>query len=182
MTGFPLHTVASAPQKSKAALEGLLRTFGFLPNIAGAMAGSPVLIDAFVPTFTAVHAGTFTEAQIQTVLLTNAVTNESEWPVAFHSFLALQANVSATDVDAIRNGGVPADPPLAALSSLARAMIETRGRVDGATLAAFLGAGFTREQVLETITIVAASTMTNYTANVVMPPLEDAFQSHAWHR
>ena len=48
-----------------------------IPNIVGAMATSPVLINSLVGLFGNVHGGSFTEAQVQTVLLTDAVTNAS---------------------------------------------------------------------------------------------------------
>jgi hypothetical protein len=98
-----IHNIESAPEKSKAALQDLRRTFGFIPNVAGAMAESPVLISAFVPVFRQVHSGSFSEAEIQVVLLTNAVTNSAEWPVSLHSKLALDAGVTADDVQAIRS-------------------------------------------------------------------------------
>ena len=75
MSTFQIYTIDSAPEQSQPVLRQLQQTFGFIPNIAGAMAGSPVLIDAFFTLFQKVHAGSFTEAQIQTLLLTTAVTN-----------------------------------------------------------------------------------------------------------
>jgi len=47
-------------------------------------------------------------------------------------------------------------------------------------LDAFLAAGFTKEQVLEVIAVVAASTITNYAGTIANPPLEDSFERHAW--
>ena len=55
------------------------QTFDLIPNIAGAMANSPELLKAFLGLFQQVHSGTFTEAEIQTLLLTNAVTNACNW-------------------------------------------------------------------------------------------------------
>ena len=51
MSTFPIHTIETAPEQSNAVLRQLQQTFGFIPNIAGAMAGSPVLIDAFIGLF-----------------------------------------------------------------------------------------------------------------------------------
>ena len=45
----------------------------------------------------------------------------------------------------------------------------------------FLAAGFYKDLVLEVITIVAASTITNYTGSVTNPPLEPGLQAHAWN-
>ena len=90
MTSFPLHTLESAPERSKPALRQLQSAFGIIPNIAAAMATSPVLIESLVGLFGKVHGGSFTEAEVQIVLLTDAVTNGSRWAVAFHTALALK--------------------------------------------------------------------------------------------
>ncbi|MGN7982524.1 carboxymuconolactone decarboxylase family protein [Burkholderia sp. 22313] len=181
MSRYPLHTIDSAPAESKPVLEQLRNIFGAVPNIAAAMAASPVLINGFIGLFERVHASSLTEPQIQTLLLTNAVTNASEWPVAFHTALALQQGVHAANVDALRRGGVPDDRELAALSTLARTLIETRGRIADADRQRFLDAGFSAEQLLEVIAVVAASTITNYVGSVTRPVLEAPFDAFAWH-
>ena len=180
MSNFPLHTIESAPEKSKPVLRALQKTFGFIPNVAAAMAESPVLINGFIGVFENVHAGSFTEAQIQTLLLTNAVTNACPWAVAFHTALALKQGLDPADVQAIRERRVPIDAKHAALSTLAKRLIEKRGRLDEGDVQAFFAAGFSSEHVLEVITVVAASTITNYAGNVASPPLEEAFAVHAW--
>jgi len=83
MTTFPVHTMDSAPQRSKPALQQFQSAFGMIPNIVGDMATSPVLINSLVGLFQNVHGGSFTEAQVQTVLLTDAVTNACTWRSLF---------------------------------------------------------------------------------------------------
>jgi AhpD family alkylhydroperoxidase len=180
MTNFPIHTIDSAPEPSRQALRRLQAAFGMIPNIAGAMATSPVLINSLVGLFENVHGGSFTEAQIQTVLLTDAVVNVCTWAVAFHTALALKAGLNPVDVQAIREGRLPEDGKLAALSAMARKLIETRGQVTEADIGRFIAAGFGKDHALEVIAIVAASTITNYTASVTKTPLEAPFQEHAW--
>jgi len=151
-----------------------------IPNIVGAMATSPVLINSLVGLFGHVHGGSFTEAQVQTVLLTDAVTNASTWAVAFHTALALKEGIDPADVQAIRERRLPKDTKLAALSALASAMIEKRGRLDDQDIDRFIAAGFGKDHALEVIGIVAASTITNYTGSITKPRLEAAFEAHAW--
>lgn len=181
MSSYPVHTIESAPAQLKPVLQQLQQTFGLIPNIAGAMAASPVLINGFIGLFERVHASSLTEPQIQTLLLTNAVTNASEWPVAFHTALALKEGVHPADVDAIRQGSEPADPKLAALSAFARMLIEKRGRLAEPDRRRFFEAGFSAEQSLEVIAVVAASTITNYTGSVTHPALEAQFEEFVWH-
>jgi AhpD family alkylhydroperoxidase len=180
MEDFPVYTIDSAPEGSRSALRDLHAIFGIVPNIAGVMATSPVLINSLVGLFGRVHGGSFTEAQVQTLLLTNAVTNACTWAVAFHTALALKEGLDPADVAAIRAGRSPEDRKLGALSTLARTLIEKRGRIDDQDAGRFLAAGFGKDHLLEVIAVVAASTITNYTGNVARPPLEVSFQAHAW--
>jgi alkylhydroperoxidase family enzyme len=180
MQTFPVHTIESAPEQSRPSLETLKRTFGMVPNIVGAISTSPVLIGSLVGLFQKVHGGSFSEHQVQVLLLTNAVTNASAWAVAFHTALALQEGVEPADVQAIRERRAPRNPKDAALSALARTLIEKRGRLDDQDVSRFLQAGFDKAQLLEVIAAVAASTITNYTGNVTKPPVEAAFEAYAW--
>jgi len=180
MSNYPIHTIASAPEKSKPALEWLRQAFGVLPNLPAVIANSPKLINSLVALFQQVHSPGLTEAENQIVLLTDAVTNSSKYAVAFHTALALQQGISSKETDAIRERRLPADKRFAALSALAKAFIEKRGHVSEQELDSFIAAGFTKEQILEVIAIVAASTITNYTGTIANPPLEHAFQQHAW--
>ena len=180
MQRFPVYTLDSAPDASKSALRDAQARFGMIPNLAAMMATSPVLIQSFIGIFDKVHGGNFTEPQIQTVLLTDAVTNASAWAVALHTALGLQAGLDPADVEAMRAGRSPSDKKLGALSTLARTLIEKRGRLDDQEIESFLAAGFGKDLLLEVITIVAASTITNYTASITRAPLEALFQEHAW--
>ena len=180
MTRFSIHTIQSAPDRSKPALQQLQQAFGMIPNIAGVMSNSPVLINSLVGLFGNVHGGGFTEAQVQILLLTNAVTNECAWAVAFHSALGRKAGLSSADVQAIREHQLPKDGKNAALSLLARTLIQKRGRLDDQDIDQFVAAGFAQELALEAVAAVAASTITNYTGSVTRIPLEESFQAYAW--
>lgn len=180
MTSFPVHTIDSAPEGSKPALRQLQSAFGMIPNLIGAMSTSPVLINSLVGLFGKVHGASFTEPQVQSVLLTDAVTNGCTWAVAFHTALALKEGIDPADVQAIREGRLPKDSKLAALSGLAKTMIEKRGRLGDEDINHFLAAGFGKDHLLEVIAAVAASTITNYTGNITRPPLDAPFQAHAW--
>jgi alkylhydroperoxidase family enzyme len=180
MPNYPVQMIASAPEGSKSALEQLKKAFGVVPNIVGAIANSPKLINSLVGLFGQVHSPGLTEAENQIVLLTDAVTNSSTYAVAFHTALALQQGISSEETTAIRERRLPTDKRFAALSALAKAFIEKRGHLAEPELDSFNAAGFTKEQVLEVIAIVAASTITNYTGTIADPPLEDTFRQHAW--
>jgi alkylhydroperoxidase family enzyme len=181
MTSYRIHTVDTARPAAKEPLQVLRDAFGFVPAAAGLMANSPALLNSFFAAFGHFRGGgTFTPAERQVLLLSNAVANESEWAVAFHTLEALEDGVEPAVVEAIRRVEPPADPRMAALAAFTRSMIGRRGHLDAAEVAAFKAAGFTDEQVFEVITGVAISAMTNCAANIARPPLEDAVVPHAW--
>jgi len=180
MVNYQIHSIESAPERSKPALEQLRQAFGFIPNLVGAVANSPVLTNSLVGLFQNVHGGSFTEAEVQTLLLTNAVTNSCSWAVAFHSVLALKEGLDPADVQAIRERRLPTNKRFAALSRLAKTLIEQRGHLSDEDLTAFIEAGFAQELVLEVIAAVAASTITNYAGNITKPQLEALFQEQIW--
>jgi alkylhydroperoxidase family enzyme len=181
MTSYRIHTADTAPEAAKEPLAVLQQAFGFVPQGAGLMANSPVLLSTFLSAFGHFRGGgTFGPDERQVLLLSNAVANGCEWAVAFHSLEALSDGVEPAVVDALRRGKLPADRRMAALSALTRAFIGKRGHLEEADVAAFTAAGFTEEQLLEVITGVAISAMTNYAANVARPPLEAAVLPHAW--
>jgi alkylhydroperoxidase family enzyme len=180
MHTFRVHTLESAPEKSKPALEGLKKAFGFIPNTAATMSESPALIGAFVGAFGNFHGSELSSLEKQVVLLTNAVTFRCEWTAAFHSTLALKEGVAEGDVAAIRNGQFPRDTKLAALSGLAKALIERKGHGVEAEIEKLVAAGYAKGQVLDVVAGVAISTMAAFTANIAKPPVEELFQAQVW--
>jgi alkylhydroperoxidase family enzyme len=180
MQDYQIHTIETAPEKSKPLLELFIHAVSFVPNLAGAVANSPVLANSLLGLFQNVHGGSFTEPEVQVLLLTNAVTNASSWPVAFHTTLGLQQGLDPADVQAIREGKLPKQKRYAALSAVAKKLIESRGQLTDDDVTAFLQAGFEREHLLEVIAVVAASTITNYAGKITNPPLEDLIKEHAW--
>jgi alkylhydroperoxidase family enzyme len=100
--------------------------------------------------------------------------------VAFYTTLALQQGLHPADVEAIREGKLPKQKRYAALSALAKKLIQSRGQLTDDDVTAFLQADFEREHLLEVIAVVAASTITNYAGKITNPPLEALITEHAW--
>src|SRR6201987_4037549 len=126
MQDYQIHTIETAPEKSKPLLELFTGAIGVVPNLAGAIANSPVLANSLLGLFQNVHGGRFTEAEVQVLLLTNAVTNSSSWAVAFHSALGLKQGLDPADVRAVRERALPKPERYAAHSRLAKTLIDNR--------------------------------------------------------
>src|SRR5262245_60104963 len=120
-----IHTTGSAPDASRPLLDGIDADLGFIPNVAASIAASPALLAAFdgmrraVATTDAVHR--------EIAGLATGVAVDNRYGVAFHSTVLLRLGVDPAEVERIRSGVAPADPSLAAVHDLARAIVLSRG-------------------------------------------------------
>lgn len=82
--------------------------------------------------------------------------------------LAKCQDVPADVIDALRTEGPMPEAKLEALRAFTRSVVVNRGWASDADVAAFLAAGYGKQQVLEVVLGVALKAMSNYT-NRVLP-------------
>lgn len=182
MSHFPIHTIDSAPEPSRALLVALKQAVGMVPNLAAGMAESPALLGSFLAVRDIYQKGSLTGAEIQVLSLVAAYENDCAWCVAFHSLLASKEGVSASAIDALRDGHSPNDVRLEALSDFARVMVQRRGAVPPEALDRFFAAGYTRAQALEVVLGMGFSLMANYAGHLIDPALDQPLVPRAWQR
>ncbi|MEV0380327.1 carboxymuconolactone decarboxylase family protein [Nonomuraea sp. NPDC050643] len=182
MTRFTVHTVDSAPQASRQPLDELRLRVGFVPALAGAMAGAPAVIDGFNQLQRALRGTALTGVEREIVGLAVSVANRCAYSVAAHSAFAAREGVPAEVIEALRAG--KQDLPegrAAALAAFTRAVLRSGGLAGRAELEALLAAGYGRAQVLEVITQAAYTTLANWVANVTGTALDAALSAQTWH-
>jgi alkylhydroperoxidase family enzyme len=179
MANFTVHSIETAPEKSKPTLRGMQEKFGFLPNIMGTMAENPVLLNGFAASFGSFHGGSLDECEKQVLLLTNAVTLKCPWTIAAHSTFAIEDGVAESDVRAMRSGKLPGNPKYAALSEISKALLENRGNVTEAAIAKFTSAGYSKAQIFEVVLGVGISMITATTTNLAGTPIDDRFKAQS---
>jgi AhpD family alkylhydroperoxidase len=182
MTSYAKHTIETAPEGSRPAMQRLKESAGLIPNLAATMSGAPALIDGFVTLREVLQRATLDAKEREILGLSNAVANGCEWCVAFHSFVALKLGISRETVDAIRAGKAPVDPRARALNAFTGKLIECRGAIEKDDLEAFVGGGFTPQQALEVVAALAVSLMANYAGNFVEPELDAFLGEFEWSR
>ena len=181
MTRFTAHTTQSAPAASRPLLEGIERTFGFVPNLFGVFAESPAALGGALAIFQAFSNSSLSATEQQLVMLAVSEANDCGYCVAAHSTTAKRmVKVDPALVDAVRRREPLVDAKLDALVEFVRQTVEQRGVVTDAQLAAFLEAGYTRAQVIEVLLGVGMKTFNNYVDHVAHVPLNDQFKAEAW--
>lgn len=182
MPEFTVYTTETAPEGSKAILEGAAQKYGFTPNLLGVLAESPAALKAYTGLAGAVAETTFSATEEQVVLMTTSFENNCTYCMAAHSTVSGMTGVPADVVESLRSGSSIADPKLNALAEFTRAVVQNQGLVDSSVTEAFLAAGYTNENILEVITGVAQKIVSNYTNHFAHTPKDDAFAANAWSK
>jgi len=172
MTSFPVHTLATAPEASRERLDAGRKAWGFVPNLQGSLAESPVALEAYDTLFALAAKMTLAPAERQIVFLAVSVENGCEYCAMGHTYLARAAKAPEAAIEAVRDGRVVPDDRLQALRAFAQAVVRERGHVGDAAVEAFFAAGFTRENVFEVVTIIATKTISNYVNHIAHTPKE----------
>jgi uncharacterized peroxidase-related enzyme len=181
MTKFTAHTTESAPAASRPLLEGIQRAFGFVPNLFGVFAESPAALGGALAIFEAFSKSGLSAAEQQLVMLAASEANDCSYCVAAHSTIAKRmVKVDPALIDAVRRRQPLAVARLDALVRFTRQVVEQRGQVADADVAAFLDAGYARAQVIEVLLGVGMKTFNNYVDHIAHTPLNDQFKAEAW--
>lgn len=171
---FTLHTSESAPQGSKELLGGVEKQFGFAPILFRYTAEAPVALKSLLTMMDLASQTSFTPAQQQIAALAVSTENDCINCMAGHCYLGKITNANDQTLDALftHHGFQIDDPKDLALAKFAQSVTKNRGHQSNEEVAAFLAAGFTKEQVFEVMLIVAYKTLTNYTNHLTDSPAD----------
>ncbi|MEO0529065.1 MAG: carboxymuconolactone decarboxylase family protein [Planctomycetota bacterium] len=171
-TGFTTHE--AAPAELVDVYESYQANFGFVPNLAKVMAGSPALMRSYVDTQNHLkEAGKLSQAEINVVQMAIAVENKCEYCTAGHTMAGKAFfKTPMEDMQAVRNRKALDEPRLNALRNFAILVYMKRGEVDSSDFEKFVAAGYTRDQALDVVACVAAKVMSNYTNSLAKTPLD----------
>lgn len=144
-------------------LDEVHKRMGGVPNMTRVMANAPAVLQGYLGLSGALKAGTLPSSTVERIALTVGTANDCGYCVAAHTFSGVRAaKLSPAEIEAAKAGS-SADPREAAAVAFARSLTESRGDADPR---AALDAGWSQEQILEIIAVVALQTLTNYVNKV----------------
>lgn len=180
MTDFTVYTSASAPAASKPVLDAVKGAFGFVPNLQANMAESPELLAGYSALWDLFSKSTLTPHEQQVVYLTSNFENNCHYCMAGHTTLARMIKMDEGVIAALRAGTEIPDAKLEALHRFTTIVVRERGFAADADVAAFISAGYTRQNVLEVVLGVATKVMSNYTNHIVHTKLDAFMAGNEW--
>jgi len=177
-----VHTIETAPAKSAEILKQVKEKFGFVPNLMGVFAESPEILQAYLTLGDLVDRTTLTPLERQIAFIGSSVANSCDYCVAAHTALSSMQNLPAEVIESIRENRPITDAKLEALRKFVQSATEKRGNVSEEEKAAFLEAGYTKQNILEIILVVGMKTLSNYTNHIAETPLDTAFEPAKWQK
>ncbi|RKF17429.1 carboxymuconolactone decarboxylase family protein [Alginatibacterium sediminis] len=182
MSQFKTHTLESAPQASKALVEGSIKANGFLPGLHAVMAEAPGLFEGYQVLHKLFSESSFNAEELTVVWQTINVEHECGYCVPAHTGIANMMNVDPLLTEALRSSTAMPSTKLQVLHDTTLAMTRGRGNLSDAQTSAFFEAGYTQQQMLEIVLGLAQKVMSNYTNHIARTPVDSVFEKFAWSK
>lgn len=162
---------ATADAGVKATLSAVKTKIGMVPNLFSTFARSPAVLNGYLALSDALSAGALTAKQREIIALAVGQANECHYCLSAHTLMGKGAGLSPEAIREAREGKA-GDVTDNAVALFARRLIETRGQVSDADLAAARSAGLDDARIVEVIAGVAINVFTNYTNNVARTDID----------
>lgn len=161
----------TATGRQKELLDAVKQKLGMVPNMMRALATSPAALDGYLHFSGALGKGTLSVRVREQIALAVAQANGCDYCLAAHSAIGKAVGLTP---DQIRDSrlGTAVDGKTDALIAFARRVVDTRGQVTDADLAAVRSAGWDDGVVAEVVAHVALSVFTNYFNNVARADID----------
>ena len=138
---------------------------GFVPNLYRVMANEPAALAANLGLGEALGKGAFDTKTREAIALVTAGANNCDYCASAHTAISKNLNVDDAEI-ASRLEGKSSDPKIQAIVTFAKAVVDKRGLVSDADLAAARQAGLNEGEIVETVANVVANIFTNYINHV----------------
>ena len=159
MSRFPIHDELTAPEASLPVLKGALSSAGQLPNFLGVLAGSPAVLRGYARFRAELRQGTLTQPTLERIALAVAEHYRSQPGIALHERTARQAGLGIDEV-ALARRWESVDAREAALLRFLRPLAQTRCEAPMHLHEEAREAGWSDEQLLEAIAVLALESFT----------------------
>ncbi len=136
-------------------------TMGMIPNLFKGFANSPVTLKAYLTLDKLISESQLSEIEREIVRLVVSQYNGCDYCLAAHTMVGKMKGLNEDQIIDIRQGKSD-DLKYSALISFTLQVLETKGFVDDKDIDAFRNAGYTDENIVEVVTIIAQKTLSNY--------------------
>jgi len=178
MSTFNVPKREEVSQKNQVIFDNLEKAVGFVPNLYATYAHSENALENYLNLSNAKTSLTVKEKEV--VNLAVSQVNSCNYCLSAHTAIAKINGFDDSQILELRSGRASFDSKLDALASLSKNITENRGAADNAIVDNFFNAGWTKENLVDTIVLVGDKTISNYlhkTTNVAIDfPVAEALE------
>ncbi len=170
MSKFQVPTKDQVSTTNQAIFDNLENALGFVPNLYATYAYSNNALQNYLNLSNAKTSLTAKEKEV--VNLAVSQVNECSYCLAAHTAIGKMNDFTEAQIMELRAGTASFDPKLNALAALAKNITENRGATDTAVVSNFFDAGWTKENLVDTIVLVGDKTISNYLHKTTDVPVD----------
>jgi uncharacterized peroxidase-related enzyme len=148
-----------------ATIDQIQAKLGSVPNLFLTFAHSPVALNAYVQLADVAGSGALNARQREQISLIVAQRNQCDYCLAAHTAIGGMVGLKPAQIEQARRG-LSDDAKTNAALVLAAQIVNQRGHVTAAEVAAFKASGFDDGAVLEVLVNVVLNIYTNYTNHI----------------
>lgn len=170
MATFNVPQRSEVNEVNQGIFDNLEKQLGFVPNLYATYALSNNALNNYLS-----FAGSKTSLnnkEKEVVNLAVSEVNGCSYCLAAHTAIAQMNGFTEEQILELRAGKATFQSSYNALADLAKNITENRGKADQAVVDAFLAAGYTQENLVDTIVLVGDKTISNYLHNTTQVPVD----------
>lgn len=167
---FNVPTKENVSENNQAIFENLQKALGFVPNLYATFANSDTALENYLNYANAKTSLSAKEKEV--VNLAVSQVNNCLYCLSAHTAIGKMNGFSEDQIFELRAGEASFDNKLDALARLARNITENRGRTEAYVLENFFNAGYTKGNLIDTISLVGDKTISNYIHNTTQVPVD----------
>lgn len=170
MRTFNVPTREQVSDNNQAIFDKLKGALGFVPNLYATYAYSDNALGNYLNLSNSKTSLSAKEKEV--VNLAVSQVNECEYCLAAHTAIGKMNGFNDDQILELRTGRASFDGRLNALAALAKDVTENRGAASDDVLDQFFAAGFTNENLIDTIVLVGDKTISNYIHKTTNVPVD----------
>tara|TARA_R110000765_G_scaffold69068_1_gene133714 strand:- start:1157 stop:1690 length:534 start_codon:yes stop_codon:yes gene_type:complete len=170
MSTFNVLTRDEVSENNQAIFDNLKKALGFVPNLYATYANSDTALENYL---TFANAKTSLSAKEKEVVnLAVSQVNDCIYCLSAHTAIGKMNGFNDEQILELRAGKASFDAKLNALAQLAKNVTENRGRTDEKVLENYFAAGYTKANLIDTISLVGDKTISNYIHSTTQVPVD----------
>ncbi len=170
MATFNVPTRDQVNNTNQGIFDNLEKQLGFVPNLYATYALSNNALSNYLNFSSAKTSLNNKEKEI--VNLAVSQVNECQYCLSAHTAIGKMNGFTDEEILEFRSGKSSNNESYNALAALAKNITENRGRADNDQIEAFFDAGYSQENLVDTIVLIGDKTISNYLHNTTQVPVD----------